>query len=81
MAKSTAASNCRACSHWKEIRDRMKIAELLGKAMENFEKGVKFNPTLSEYLKLVQLEKEFAEEEIREIRVSWVEPGEKSKGR
>ena len=33
-----------------------------------------FKPTMAEYLKLVQLEKEFEEEEMKEIKVTWVEP-------
>ena len=55
----------------------MRIAELLGKAANNFaglDPHAEFKPTLAEYLKLVQLEREFEEEEAREIKVKWVEP-------
>ena len=57
----------------------MRIAELLAKAADNFTAGEvdsKFKPSLAEYLKLVQLEKEFEEEEVREIKIKWVEPAE-----
>ena len=33
-----------------------------------------FKPSLADFLKLVQLEKEFGDEEAQEIRVTWVEP-------
>lgn len=54
----------------------MRIAELLGKAASNFageNPDVDFKPTLAEYLKLVQLEKEFEDEDTREIKVTWVD--------
>ena len=33
-----------------------------------------FKPTLADFLRLVQLEKEIGEEEPKEIKVTWVEP-------
>ena len=75
MAKQ-ARTSCEGCERWNEVKDKMRIAELLGKAAESY-KGAQdtaFKPTLAEYLKLVQLEKEFEEEEIKEIKVTWVEP-------
>jgi hypothetical protein len=33
-----------------------------------------FKPSLADYLKLVQLEKEIGEEGTREITITWVEP-------
>jgi hypothetical protein len=75
MAKGERTT-CRGCKRWKEIKDKMRIAELLGKAAETFtaEKLDKeFKPTLAEYLKLVQLEKDFEDEETKEIKVTWID--------
>ena len=71
-----ARTSCEGCERWKEVKDKMRIAELLGKAAKDYEgeQQMKFKPTLAEYLKLVQLEKEFEEEEVKEIKVTWVEP-------
>ncbi len=55
----------------------MRIAELLGQAAENFTKenpAEMFKPSLAEFLKLIQLEKDFEEEEMKEIKVTWVDP-------
>jgi hypothetical protein len=60
----------------------MRIAELLAKAAESFTAGEgdrEFKPSLAEYLKLVQLEKEFEEEEVKEIKIKWVEPSARKK--
>ena len=75
-----ARTSCEGCKRWKEVKDKMRIAELLGKAAENF-KGErdKFEPTLAEYLKLVQLEKEFEEDEVKEIKIKWVEPSARAR--
>jgi hypothetical protein len=76
MAKKGGTRTCRECSRWKEVKDKMRIAELLGAAADSFTKKTEeFKPTLAEYLKLIQLEKEFEEEQPRDIRVMWVEPG------
>lgn len=82
MATKSGPTTCRGCKRWKQVKDKMRIAELLGKAAENFaaeKAGASFKPTLAEYLKLVQLEKEFEEEETREIKVVWVDPEAKDK--
>jgi hypothetical protein len=75
-----ARASCEGCKRWKEVKDKMRIAELLGKAAENFkgERG-NFEPTLAEYLKLVQLEKEFEEDEVKEIKIKWVEPSARAR--
>ena len=78
MAKKGRRKTCRGCERWEEVKGRMQIADLLVKAADGFKAGETFKPTLSEYLKLVQLEREFEEEETREIRVTWVDPEEKT---
>jgi len=53
------------------IYGRAAILELL-KHMNEKLKNKEFNPSLSEFIRLVQLEREMADEEpAREIRVSW----------
>ena len=76
-----ARTSCEGCKRWQEVKDKMRIAELLGKAAENFkgERSTKFEPTLAEYLKLVQLEKEFEEDEVKEIKIKWVEPSARAR--
>ena len=77
MARKAALANCRDCSRWKEVKHRIKVSELLTTVISQFEaKGLK--PTMAEYLKLLQLEKEFEEDEPKEITVTWVEPEETS---
>ena len=44
------------------------------KKMEEKLKTEEFKPSLADYLKLVQMEKEIGEEETKEIKVTWVEP-------
>ncbi len=76
-----ARTSCEGCKRWKEVKDKMRIAELLSKTAENFkgEKDPTFQPTLAEYLKLVQLEKEFEEDEVKEIKIKWVEPSARAR--
>jgi hypothetical protein len=63
------------------MKERIRIGELLEKAVKKFEatlEGGSFKPTLAEYLKLLQLEKEIEarefEEGPKEIKVTWVDP-------
>ena len=82
MATRVVRKTCEGCKRWKDVRDKMRIAELLATAAENFTAGnvdKNFKPSMAEYLKLVQLEKEFEEEEVREIKIKWVEPPLKRK--
>ena len=51
-----------------------KILKLLEK-LENKLQGEELKPSLGDFIRLVQLEKELADEEApREIKVTWVEP-------
>jgi predicted component of type VI protein secretion system len=61
--------------------EKTKIAKLLRKVIEQFEKRLQnedIKPTIGDYLKLVQIEKEMQKDEAKEIKVTWVEPGEES---
>ncbi len=74
-----APKNCRQCSRWEKVKQQMKIVSMLGKVAKNFElkaTEVKFQPTVAEYLKLVQIEQEYEKDlnPPEEIQVTWVEP-------
>jgi hypothetical protein len=72
-----APKNCRQCSRWAVVRRQMNIASILGKAAKTFEStNGKFQPTVAEYLKLVQIEQEYEKDlnPPEEIQVTWVEP-------
>ena len=56
---------------------RVRISDLLDKAIVGIEDWINakdFKPTMGDYLKLLQMEIELEQEEIREIKVTWVEP-------
>ncbi len=59
----------------------MATKEAIETALQQFEDRMKepnFKLSLAEYVKLLQLRQELAEEDIREIKVSWVETADKS---
>lgn len=59
----------------------MATKQAIEAALETFEKGMQeagFKLSLAEYVKLLQLKQELAEDETREITVSWVETAEQS---
>ena len=75
--EETAAKSCRECPHWQEMKQRLRISELLANAIAGIENRLKaedFRPTLGDYLKLLQLEKEMEDVAPKEIRVTWVDP-------
>ena len=56
---------------------RIRISDLLDQAIVGIEDRFKandFKPTMGDYLKLLQMEIDLEQEEIREIKVTWVEP-------
>jgi hypothetical protein len=70
--------DCKQCSNWEAIREHVRVLELLDKAIASYDEKLKdaeFKPTIAEYLKLLQLEKEL-EDDIRdtEVQVTWVGP-------
>lgn len=70
-------TSCRGCSLWDEVKERVRVTELLESAIEKLGErlqGQDFKPTLADYLKLMQLEKEFDQEQVKEIKVTWVAP-------
>jgi hypothetical protein len=79
--KEKAPDSCEHCTHWDEVKDRVRVKKLLESAIEKLGKklaGSTFQPSLADYLKLMQLEKEFGDDEAKEIKVTWVEPERES---
>jgi hypothetical protein len=54
---------------------------VISKLLEKVEKelGTKMRASLGDYIRLVQLQRELQEQEVREIKVTWVEPEETPK--
>jgi len=68
---------CKKCQHWYEIREHARVSVLLKDAVTKYEEKLNthgFKPTLAEFLKLLQLEKEIEDEtQQKETHVLWVE--------
>jgi hypothetical protein len=60
----------------KKSADRERIKKLVENAMAGLETrlGDGKTPTIGDYLKVMQLQKELEEEGPKEIKVTWVEP-------
>ena len=72
-----APKSCQDCEHWTEVRNKLRVSGVLMNVITKMEEKLKaeeFKPSLADYLKLVQMEKEIGEEETKEIRVTWIEP-------
>jgi hypothetical protein len=77
-SKTDQKRDCKQCSNWEAIREHVRVSELLAKAIASYDEKLRdteFKPTIAEYLKLLQLEKEL-ESEIQdtEVQVTWVGP-------
>jgi len=73
--------DCRDCERWNEVKERVRVSEALETAIKAVEAKINakdFKPTMAEYLKLIQMEKELKQDDTKEIRVTWVEPAVKS---
>jgi hypothetical protein len=71
--------SCRDCPEWHTMKQKLRVSELLLKAIEGFESRMNaqdFKPTVAEYLKLLQMEQDLdaTENSPKEIKVTWVEP-------
>jgi hypothetical protein len=80
--KEKAPKTCRECERWEDVSDKVRVHELLERTIEKFETKIintKYEPTVAEYVKLLQLEREIGQEdEPKEIKVTWVGPNETS---
>ena len=76
---TTALKTCTECKHWKDLKNNTRVAQVLREVIHN--NGSKLagaEVSLAEFLKLVQLEKEFDQEPAKEIDVTWTDPSEES---
>ena len=77
-SKTDRKPDCKQCSNWEAIREHVRVSELLDKAIASYDQKLKdadFKPTIAEYLKLLQLEKELEDElQDTEVQVTWVGP-------
>ena len=76
-----APKSCQECEHWAEVRNKLRASGVLAKVIKTMEEKLKldeFKPSLADYLKLIQLEKEIGGDETKEIKVTWVEPDKSS---
>lgn len=74
--KKTAAKRKRAPV---DRGEKARIAKFLSNAMKQFEKRLEnedVKPTVGDYLKLMQIEKELDRDEAKEIKVTWVDQEE-----
>jgi hypothetical protein len=73
-------SSCAECE--KRGDGRARLMKLLADAVKKMEEKLtaeEFKPSLGDFLKLVQMEKELGQETAKEIKVTWVETAEESK--
>jgi hypothetical protein len=78
--KARAPKSCRDCENWPQVRERVRVGELLERIVADIEQQIKeekFKATTAEYLKLIQLQKEFDQDEAKEITVTWINPSER----
>jgi hypothetical protein len=77
-SKGKAPKTCRECRNWMRVSEKIRVHELLERTIEKFEVKIKqqeYEPTVAEYVKLLQLEREMGEEDDpKEIKVTWVVP-------
>ncbi len=75
--RPAAPKSCRECERWAEIKQTIRVSELLEKAIATLQSRLEapdFKPTVGDFLKLLQMEKEIDDEAPREIKVTWVDP-------
>jgi hypothetical protein len=72
-----APKSCESCEHWTEVQNKLRVGRVLESVIKTMEEKLataEFKPTLADYLKLVQWQKEGGDELVKEIKVTWVEP-------
>jgi len=75
QSNGKALAKCRECEHWDAISKKVRVDDLIKNAVKQFEtKMAGYEPSITEYVKLLQLEQEIAEDEPKEIKVTWVNP-------
>ena len=83
MADSSAGENKTAGGAEPEAKKtsrRRSSASVISDVIRKFQEklgGEEFKPTVAEYLRLLQFEKDVKDERPREVKITWVEPVEK----
>ena len=70
---------CEECPYYQELKRKLEVSEVLARAIAKFEERITeadFSPSVGDYIKLMQMKKELEEatDEVKEIKVTWVEP-------
>ena len=77
-SKTDRKPDCKQCGNWEAIREHVRVSELLDKAIASYDEKMRdkdFKPTIAEYLKLLQLDRELDDEILdTEVQVTWVGP-------
>jgi lipoate-protein ligase A len=79
--KEATPKSCEHCKHWQEVTKKLRISEVLRTVVTKMEDALtnsEFKASLTDYLKLLQMEKELGTEAPQEIKVTWVEPERRS---
>jgi hypothetical protein len=79
VKKAAVPKSCQECGRWKSIRQKVRVEELLGTAIEKLKLRFEerdFKPSVADYLKLVEMEEQLEQgsDLVKEIKVTWVEP-------
>ena len=72
-----APRSCQECEHWSEVRNKLRVGGVLDTVINHMEGKLthqEFKPSLADFLKLLQMERELGDEAPKEIKVTWVEP-------
>ena len=72
-AAKKARKKPRSKRHKKPVNRAVVINDLLARAIDEIKNQDQVNASFSEVIRLLQLQKEFSQEEIREIEVKWVD--------
>ena len=79
VSKVAGTKTCTQCEHWKELKDNARVAQVLRELIQkNGSKLASTEVSLAEFLKLVQLEKEYEDDGAKEIDITWTDPTEES---
>ena len=78
-----APQSCEHCAHWAGVQNKLKIGEVLAQVITKMEQKLTaedVKPSVADYLKLLQMAKEFGDDSPKEITVTWVEPDKSNVG-
>ncbi len=76
-----APQTCEECPHWTEVQNKLRVGDVLAQVITKMEQKLTaedVKPSVADYLKLLQMAKEFGDDAPKEITVTWVEPGEQN---